>query len=414
MWFTFTTAATGPTATAVRITVTGNPASAVRLYSGAACTGPLTYISCAGTAANTAAPNLNATTLTASTTYYVRVSDYNANGTLGNFTICAAAVPNCPDPAAPAAGTITCTTAALSWGGAPTTGSTYTVTYGLSGFNPATGGTAVTGITGTSTTLTGLAGQTTYQFYVQQICGGFNGSSAVVGPIAFTTPVCVPGNDEPCGAVALTATSLSNTTVGATTSVHPGIVLPACTAAQTPRDVWFSFTAGASSSVFTVLGTAAGMVRVFTAPSCSAGPFVQVFCGASSGANAGFGGPVTVSPLVVGQRYFVAISGYGSGDTPGAFTISATQLLGSNAAALAAKLQLYPNPSNTGSLTLRLDEAAAGQATLVNALGQTVRSQTLPAGSIEHSLNTRGLAAGVYTLRVRVGAEMLTRKVVLE
>ncbi len=417
VWFKFTTAATGPTATAVRITVTGNPASAVRLYAGATCTGPLTYISCAGTAANTAAPNLDATGLTASTTYYVRVSDYNANGTLGNFTICAAAVPNCPDPAAPVAGTVTCTTAALSWGGAPATGSTYTVTYGLSGFNPATGGTAVTGISGTSTTLTGLTGPATYQFYVQQVCGGFNGGSAVVGPIAFTTPVCVPGNDDPCGAVALTAANVGSTNVGATTSVFPGIMLPACTTAQTPRDVWFSFTAGATSSVFTILGTAAGMVRVFTAPSCSAGPFVQVFCRASSGANAGFGGPITVSPLVVGQRYFVAVSGYGSGDTPGSFTLSATQLLGSrNAAeaALAAKLQLYPNPSNTGSLTLRLGEVAAGQALLVNALGQVVRSQTLPADSPEHSLNTRGLAAGVYTLRVRVEAGVLTRKVVLE
>ena len=45
----------------MRITVTGGPASVVRVYSGTACAGPLTYLACAGTASNTAAPNLDLT-----------------------------------------------------------------------------------------------------------------------------------------------------------------------------------------------------------------------------------------------------------------------------------------------------------------------------------------------------------------
>ena len=68
VWFMFTTAATGPLSTAARISVTGGAASVVRAYSGTACAGPLTFIACAGTAANTAAPNLDLTALAPSTT----------------------------------------------------------------------------------------------------------------------------------------------------------------------------------------------------------------------------------------------------------------------------------------------------------------------------------------------------------
>ena len=413
VWFTFTTAATGPISTAVRLSVTGGPASVVRVYSGAACAGPFTYLACAGTAANTAAPNLDLTTLTPSTTYYVRVSNYTAASTLGNFTICAAPVPNCPNPSSPAANNVTATSAQLTWGGTAPAGATYTVSYGLAGFNPATGGTQATGITGASTTLNSLTSSSNYEFYVQLICGGFNGNSTLIGPIAFSTPIAVPGNDEPCGAVPLAATPRIGTTTGATTSAQTGIVLPACSPSQAPKDVWFSFDASTTSSVFSILGTAAGMVRVYESPSCAAGPFTQVFCQASPSANVGFSGPITVSPLVAGRHYYVAISGYGSGDTPGSFSIFGT-LLGSRSTTTNPFLA-YPNPNRTGRLTLHLPARPnQAQATLYNALGQQVLTQTLPSKATEHILSTFGLPAGVYTLRVTVSTEVFTQKVVLE
>jgi hypothetical protein len=43
-----------------------------------------------------------------------------------------------------------------------------------------------------------------------------------------------------------------------------------------------------------------------------------------------------------------------------------------------------------------------------------VRSQELTPAGADFLLSTRTLAAGVYTLRVQVGASVLTRKVVLE
>ena len=270
VWFKFTTAATGPTSTAVRISVTGGAASVVRGYSGTACAGPLTYISCVGTASNTAAPNLDLTGLTPSTTYYVRVNEYSTSGILGNFTICATPVPNCPTPAGLAVGTLTNTTAVLTWSTPVTAGNTYTVIYGPTGFNPATGGTSVTGITAQTTTLTNLTANTGYDFYVQQVCGGFNGSSTLSSVLSFTTPLTAPTNDDPCGAVALSATAATTgSNVGATTSIQNGINTPACSPAANPQDVWFTFTAGATSTSFTFTGSAAGMVRLFTTANCA-------------------------------------------------------------------------------------------------------------------------------------------------
>ncbi|WP_226163869.1 fibronectin type III domain-containing protein, partial [Hymenobacter terricola] len=173
VWFKFTTAATGPTSTQVRISVTGGAASVVKAYSGSACAGPLTYLSCTGTSNNTSAPDLDLNSLLPSTTYYVRVSEYSSfGGVPGSFTICATQLPSCPAPSGLSAGTVTGTSAALSWLAPAAGGSTFSVIYGLAGFVPPAGGTVVTGIGTNSTTLTGLTPDTAYGFYVQQVCAG--------------------------------------------------------------------------------------------------------------------------------------------------------------------------------------------------------------------------------------------------
>jgi hypothetical protein len=414
VWFQFTTAATGPTSTQVRITVTGGPASVVRAYSGTACAGPLTYISCVGTASNTAAPVLDLTTLTPNTTYYIRVNEYSTTGTLGNFTICASPVPNCPAPTGLGTGTLTNTTAVATWSGTLSTGGTYSVIYGPTGFIPTATGTTISGLTANTATLTGLSPTTAYQFYVQQICGGFNGSSTLAGPFSFTTPLTAPTNDDPCGAMALSSTPVSASNVGSTVTTTGNMNLPACAGGSLPKDVWFAFTANATTSTFTLTGAAAGALRVYSSPSCSAGPFTSVFCQGSGANNTAFAAPVAVTGLAVGTRYYVAVSGYGSSDTPGAFTIAATNVLATRAQTNSSALSVFPNPSNTGQLTLRLSGLGASQAALLNALGQRVRTLTLPAGQAEHVLPTQGLAAGVYTLRVQAGSEVYTQKVVLE
>ncbi|MDB5270815.1 MAG: Muc19 precursor [Hymenobacter sp.] len=220
-------------------------------------------------------------------------------------------------------------------------------------------------------------------------------------------------NDEPCGAVALGTSPTTGSNVGATTSVQNGINTPACSGGALPNDVWFAFTPSGTSTTITLTGTPAGAVRVFSSPGCSAGPFTQVFCQGSGIANTALGS-VLVPGLTAGTRYYVAVSGHGSGDATGSFTIAATALLGTKAPANPSALLVYPNPSNTGQLTLSLTGVrGAGTVELLNVLGQAVLRQPL-ATATEQPLSTRGLAAGLYTLRVQAGGEVLTRKVVLQ
>ncbi|WP_201987628.1 pectinesterase family protein [Hymenobacter rubidus] len=89
------------------------------------------------------------------------------------------------------------------------------------------------------------------------------------------------------------------------------------------------------------------------------------------------------------------------------------------AQALAKQLQLYPNPAST-SFQVQLpvlSSKSAVSVALINTLGQTVRSRVLsiPAGQpISAEVDVRGLAAGVYTLRLNVDGTPVTRKVVVE
>ena len=86
--------------------------------------------------------------------------------------------------------------------------------------------------------------------------------------------------------------------------------------------------------------------------------------------------------------------------------------LASVSQALAALVQVYPNPAR-GAFHLTVPASAkAATVLLTNALGQTVLTRTLT--SAEADFNTSGLAVGVYTLRLAVEGAVITRKVVVE
>ena len=79
---------------------------------------------------------------------------------------------------------------------------------------------------------------------------------------------------------------------------------------------------------------------------------------------------------------------------------------------------VYPNPAHA-AFAVRVPAvagAATVRATLVNALGQTVRQQTaaLPAAGTTLAVETGGLAAGVYTLRLQAGPVTVAKPVVLQ
>ena len=92
-------------------------------------------------------------------------------------------IPTCPNPAAPevtAEGVVTWT--------ASTNATSYDILWGATGFDPASAGTAVNGLTGTTTTLEGLASTTTYDVYLRAHCSATNEVTEWVGPVSFTTP----------------------------------------------------------------------------------------------------------------------------------------------------------------------------------------------------------------------------------
>jgi hypothetical protein len=84
--------------------------------------------------------------------------------------------------------------------------------------------------------------------------------------------------------------------------------------------------------------------------------------------------------------------------------------LATSTASLEAQVLAYPNPAH-GSLTVLRPSGTIAAAELLNSLGQRVRYLALP--TAETTIDLRGLAAGVYTLRLRLDGQPITRRVVV-
>jgi hypothetical protein len=328
---------------------------------------------------------------------------------LDNITIS-----SCPRVSNVAVGNITGTTATVTF--TPVAGSGgYTVVA-----TPTTGPAVTVSGSNSPIQLTGLQGLMQYTVGVVSSCGPGQSSAPVTA--TFTTLLPPVSNDEPCTATALPATGtvLTASNLGATASAANGYANPGCAPAANPKDVWFSFVAsGGNFSALIVTGAPAGQVRLFSAASCN-GPFTQLACRASTGPGTAVG-PLALPALTPGTTYYVSVSGYGSSDTQGAFTIVLANELSTGTGQLpGGEVSVFPTPHQGGPLTLRLRGVEAGvsavRVELLNALGQQVMHQELAVrgGALEQALPVQRLAKGFYTMRVQVGAHTVTRKVVLE
>ncbi|QKG54354.1 T9SS type A sorting domain-containing protein [Hymenobacter sp. BRD67] len=84
----------------------------------------------------------------------------------------------------------------------------------------------------------------------------------------------------------------------------------------------------------------------------------------------------------------------------------------------ATSVAVYPNPAH-GRFSVEVPgiaQAASVQVELLNTLGQVVGRQTaaLPAAGTTLTVETTGLAAGVYTLRLQAGTSTLAKRVVIQ
>ena len=97
---------------------------------------------------------------------------------------------------------------------------------------------------------------------------------------------------------------------------------------------------------------------------------------------------------------------------------AARPALATASALTAAEVTLYPNPAHQAFTVLVPAVAGATQlhADLLNSLGQVVRRQdaALAAAGARLAVDATGLAAGIYTLRLQVGATTLAKRVVLQ
>lgn len=92
------------------------------------------------------------------------------------------------------------------------------------------------------------------------------------------------------------------------------------------------------------------------------------------------------------------------------------RVLGTAPAALSQQVALYPNPAR-GLARLQLPASLrqpAAEATLLNALGQTVRRYALAGQGPEAELSLQGLVPGVYTLQLATPAGQVTKRLLVE
>jgi len=114
--------------------------------------------------------------------------------------------------------------------------------------------------------------------------------------------------------------------------------------------------------------------------------------------------------LTAGASYAFAMMAY---TAPGRFWLNLTPAAAplATAAALDAQVLAYPNPAHQ-QVTVLLPVGRVATAELLNNLGQRVRTLALPAA--ETSVDLHGLAAGVYTLRLTLDGQPVTKRVVVE
>jgi hypothetical protein len=373
-------------------------------------------------------------------------------GNLGILMIEAvtAAPATCVPPTAVTVTGTTATSGSFTFTG-PANGTGYTVIYGPTGFNPATGGTTVQ-VTGSPATITGLTSATTYQFYIRANCGATD-QSTLVGPFSFTTACVAPiitafpytenfdgvaAGTLPCG---ITVTDVNNDAstwaVTANSTTAPGsapngmrytysttnaaddwFFTPALfMRAGTRYQLQFKYRANSAASFPERLevkyGTSATPAAMTTTLFQNANILGTTYVTTSPGTGAAQVAPI--APTANGN-VFIGFHAYSQPDEFYLFVddVTVTAVTGTSAA-LDRSISVFPNPS-TGIVNIDIQGANAKGAMLVevtNMLGQTVRTEKVSDNASNH-LNLSSLAAGVYTLKVKSGNDYSIRQLVIQ
>ncbi|WP_165768396.1 T9SS type A sorting domain-containing protein [Hymenobacter amundsenii] len=303
------------------------------------------------------------------------------------------------------------------------------VTGATAGTFSSTPGLVIDAATGAITPATSTAGT----YVVTNTVAASGGCSAVTATfsVIITAPATAGfsyASSSYCvGATNPTPTLTAGATAG-TFSSTAGLVIDAATgiinlSTSTAGTYVVTNTVAAASSCAAVTATFSVTINARTAqPTVTAqynGTVTTLTSSAATGNQWFLNG--TAIPGATNSTYVVnAAAQFGS------YTVVATNTTGCASVASAAlvvtstvkplagtSLQLAPNPTTDGLLTLKLaGYTKAVDLTIYNAIGQPVRTLTVPAGHLEQPLDLSELPGGVYLLKARTEGGLDVRRIV--
>ncbi len=239
-------------------------------------------------------------------------------------------------------------------------------------------------------------------------------ANCVVTSTAQNQTACPPVNDNCANAVAITPTATfvptDGTNVGATASSNETV--PVNCNGYSGGDVWFSVIVPPSGNLTIETGDsttgATGLDTVVTAYSGACGSLVQVGCD-DDGAATGAYSLVSLTGQTPGSTLYLRVYEY-SNDNTGSFGISAYDSSLKTTSFDNMSFKVYPNPVKD-RLTLSYTENMTDIA-VFNLLGQQVLSKKINA--TESQIDMSALAGGTYLVKVNVGNQVKTLKIVKE
>ena len=352
-----------------------------------------------GCAAATATTSVTITAAPLATFSYGTTSTYCVSGTTNPAVVLGTGATAGTFSSAPGL-TLNATTGAITL--SSSTPGTYTVTNTVAAANGCAAATATTQVTIT------VAPVATFSYTVNRACAGSAtllmptlGTGATAGTFSSTSGLTI---NATTGAVNPATSTAGTYTVTNTVAASGGCAAATSTATVTinalPATPTYTYTYPTPSTV------------LFTSSVAPAGTTYQWYLngvaivGATSQTYTANG---ATAPGTYTVRFISTATGCQSAaSTP--LTVTATQqtLAGSS-------LQLFPNPTTTGLLTLQLSGySKAVQLTVLDALGRVVLTQKVAAGQVQTQLDLSGSATGVYLLRATTDGGTEIRRIVRE
>ena len=176
-----------------------------------------------------------------------------------------------------------------------------------------------------SITRTGLTPGSTLFIRVWEFGGDLQGTFGICAT-ALAPPPPAPANDNPCGAIALTAQTTCSYTTGTTVSATntTAVADPLCAFMNSAGDVWYSVVVPASGAITidTQIGTITDSGIAIYTGTCTALTLLE--CDDDDSVNGGMSS-ITRTGLVPGSTIFIRVWRYGGG-TGGTFGICAQAL----------------------------------------------------------------------------------------